>query len=220
MNSINTLTMNHCSELEHSLRGANALKLTTMEWKVDPAHSEVQFKVRHLMITNVTGYFRKFDLDVETETEDFSTVKKVRFTADVNSIDTNNGDRDKHLKSGDFFDTEKFPQIEFVSTQIKVDGDKAKLEGELTIRGITKTHTLDVELGGIADDPYGNHKAGFTVTGKISRKDFGLTWQAVTDAGKVVVGDEIKIYCDIQLVLQSKVANPSEAAAAKETRAL
>jgi polyisoprenoid-binding protein YceI len=174
-----------------------------MKWKVDPAHSEVQFRVKHLMITTVTGYFRKYNIEVETETEDFSTAKNVTFTSEIDSIDTNNEQRDTHLKSKDFFYGEKHPQIKFSGHKYEANGDSARLHGDLTIRDVTKPITLDVEFGGIVDDPYGQRKAGFTVTGKLSRKEFHLEWNAVTEAGKVVVGDEIKIHCEIQLVKSS-----------------
>lgn len=171
-------------------------------WKIDPAHSEVQFKVKHLMITTVTGYFKKFDLTVETESEDFSTSKKIEFTADIDSIDTNNAQRDQHLKSADFFDVATNSQIKFNGKKYEANGDQAKLHGDLTIRGVTKPITVNVEFGGIVTDPYGQKKAGFTVTGKISRKEFGLTWNAVTEAGQVVVSDEIRINSEIQLIRQ------------------
>ena len=173
-----------------------------IQWKLDPAHSEIQFKVKHLMITTVTGYFKRFDLNVETETEDFTTAKKIEFTADVNSIDTNNTQRDTHLKSADFFNAEEHAQLQFTGTKYEADGDEAKLHGNLTIRGITKPITVTVDFGGVVVDPYGQTKAGFTVSGKISRKEFGLTWNAVTEAGSVVVSDEIKIHAEVQLVKQ------------------
>jgi polyisoprenoid-binding protein YceI len=167
----------------------------TTKWKIDPAHSEIQFKVRHLMVTNVTGYFKKFDLTVETENDDFNT-------ADIDSIETNSEQRDAHLKSDDFFSAEKFPQLTFVSNDYKGTGDEAILNGDLTIRDVTKPIKLNVEYGGSVVDPYGQSKAGFTVTGKISRKEFGLTWGAVTEAGQVVVSDDIRILCEVQLVKQ------------------
>ena len=172
-------------------------------WKLDPVHSEVQFKVKHLMITTVTGYFKKFDLEVITETDDFTTASKVDFTADIDSIDTNNKQRDTHLKSADFFDAENHGQLKFVGKKYEANGDEGHLTGDLTIRGITKPHDVKVEFGGIVIDPYGQTKAGFTVSGKLSRKEFGLTWGAVTEAGQVVVSDEIKIHCEIQLVKQA-----------------
>ena len=171
-------------------------------WKLDPSHSEIQFKVRHLMITTVTGYFKKFDLAVETEGDDFTTASRIELQADIDSIDTNNLQRDTHLKSAEFFNAEEHGQLLFKGNKYVSEGDDAGLHGELTIRGITKPITVHVEFGGIVVDPYGQTKAGFTVSGKISRKDFGLTWSAVTEAGQVVVGDEIKLLCEIQLVKQ------------------
>lgn len=174
-----------------------------MKWKIDPAHSEIQFKVRHLMITTVTGYFKTFDLEVETESEDFTTAKQIRFTADINSIDTNNQQRDTHLKSADFFDAETYSQIQFVGKHYEVTADGGQLHGDLTIRDVTKPVSVQVEFGGIVVDPWGQTKAGFTVAGKISRKEFGLTWNAVTEAGQVVVSDDIKLQAEIQLVKQA-----------------
>lgn len=172
-------------------------------WKIDPTHSEVQFKVKHLMITTVTGYFQSFDLEVETEGDDFNTASRIEFTADINSINTNNEQRDTHLKSADFFNAEEHSQLKFVGKGYSSNGDEGTLQGDLTIRGTTKPITLKVEFGGIVVDPYGQTKAGFTVSGKISRKDFGLTWNAVTEAGAVVVSDDIKILAEIQLIKQA-----------------
>ena len=171
-------------------------------WRIDPAHSEIQFKVKHLMITTVTGYFRKFDGEVITETEDFNSTTTIKFTADINSIETNNLQRDTHLKSEDFFNAEKFNQILFIGTRYEALNDEATLFGNLTVRGITKSTKMNVVFGGIAVDPYGQHKAGFTVTGKISRKEFDLKWNAVTEAGSVVVSDEVKIHAEVQLIKQ------------------
>ncbi|MDB5252734.1 MAG: YceI family protein [Flaviaesturariibacter sp.] len=171
-------------------------------WKLDPTHSEVQFKVKHLMITTVTGYFKTFNLEVETESDDFTTASRIEFSADVDSIDTNNQQRDTHLKSADFFNAEEHGQILFRGSRYENSGDSAKLHGDLTIRGVSRPVTVNVDFGGIVVDPYGQTKAGFTVSGKISRKDFGLTWNAVTEAGQVVVSDEIKLNAEIQLVKQ------------------
>lgn len=179
--------------------------MANMKWTIDPTHSEVQFKVKHLMITTVTGYFKKFNLEVETGSEDFSTAKKIVFTAEIDSIDTNNEQRDTHLKSADFFHADEHGQLRFVGTKYEANGEEASLHGDLTIRGITRPVTLRVEFGGIVVDPYGQTKAGFTVNGKISRKDFGLTWNAVTEAGSVVVSDEIKIHAEVQLVKQAEL---------------
>ena len=172
-------------------------------WKIDPAHSEIQFKVKHLMITTVTGYFRTFNLEVETETDDFTTAKRIEFTADIDSVDTNNQQRDTHLKSSDFFNADEHGQLKFSGKTYEDHGDSAKLHGDLSIRGVTKPITLNVEFGGIVVDPYGQTKAGFTITGKVSRKEFGLTWNAVTEAGQVVVSDDIRLLCEIQLVKQA-----------------
>lgn len=172
-------------------------------WKLDPTHSEVSFKVKHLVITTVTGYFRSFDGTVETaDDSDFSTAK-VEFTIDTTSIDTNQTDRDGHLKSADFFDAESHPKITFTSTSLeKKSDDEFVLHGDLTVRGTTQPVKFDVEFGGTVTDPYGNFKAGFEVSGKISRKAFGLTWSAVTEAGAVVVSDEVKIQASVQFVKQ------------------
>ena len=173
------------------------------KWSIDPVHSEIQFKVKHLMITTVTGYFETFNLDVETEGDDFSTASNIIFTADIDSISTNNEQRDTHLKSADFFDAANHGQIRFEGKDYeKISGNEAKLHGDLTIRGTTKPVTVNVEFGGIVVDPYGQTKAGFTINSKIKRKEFGLTWDAVTEAGSVVVSDEIRILGEIQLVKQ------------------
>jgi polyisoprenoid-binding protein YceI len=181
--------------------------MATTKWKIDTAHSEIQFKVKHLMITTVTGHFKKFDLNADTDNDNFATAKKIVFTADINSIDTNNSQRDAHLRSADFFNAEQYGQLRFVGNKYEAHGDEAKLFGELTIKETTKPIVLNVEHGGIVTDPYGQTKAGFTVNGKISRKEFGLTWNAVTEAGQVVVGDEIKIHAEIQLVKQAELVN-------------
>jgi polyisoprenoid-binding protein YceI len=172
-------------------------------WKSDPMHSEIEFKVKHLMITTVTGYFESFTVEAETEDENFTSAKSVVFTADVNSISTHNEQRDTHLKSADFFDAANHGQIRFVGNRYEnVGGNDYKLHGDLTIRGTTKPVTVDVEFGGIVVDPYGQTKAGFSVQTKIRRKEFGLSWDAVTEAGSVVVSDEIRIIGEIQLVKQ------------------
>jgi polyisoprenoid-binding protein YceI len=173
------------------------------KWKIDPTHSEVQFKVKHLMITTVTGYFEKFDLEVETENDDFNTASRIEFTADIDSINTNNEQRDTHLKSADFFNSGEHAQLRFVGKKYESAGEEAQLHGDLTIRGTTKPITLNVEFGGTVVDPYGQTKAGFTVSGKISRKEYGLTWNAVTEAGAVVVSDDIRVHAEIQLVKQT-----------------
>ncbi|PPK99645.1 YceI family protein [Parapedobacter indicus] len=172
-------------------------------WKLDPTHSEVAFKVKHLVITTVTGYFRSFDGTVVTEDETDFTTGKVSFSIDTSSIDTNQSQRDEHLKSADFFNAAQYPQITFTSTSIEEKGSDAfLLHGNLTVGNVTKPIAFNVEFGGTVMDPYGNFKAGFEVSGKISRKEFGLTWSAVTEAGAVVVSDDVKIQASVQFVKQ------------------
>ena len=173
---------------------------TKTKWGIDPTHSEVQFKVKHLVIATVTGFFKKFNGSVESQNDDFNGAT-VNFNIEVGSIDTNQTDRDNHLKSPDFFAAEQHPNIEFKNGVLKkVSGNQYTLTGPLTIRGTTKTVTLDVEFGGTMADPWGNFKAGFEVNGKINRKDFGLNWSAVTEAGGVVVGDDVKLHINVELV--------------------
>jgi len=179
--------------------------MSLTKWSLDPTHSEVSFKIKHLMISTVTGQFKKIALEGETETDDFNSAKKIEFTADIDSIDTNNEQRDGHLKSADFFNAEVNPQILFSGKKYEVNGEEGTLTGDLTIAGVTQPVTLNVEFGGIVVDSYGQTKAGFTVTGKISRKDFGLTYNSGTETGGLLLGDDIKINAEIQLVKQ-KVA--------------
>lgn len=177
--------------------------MATRNWVIDPSHSEIQFKIKHLMITNVTGSFNIFNATVQTEDENFMSAK-ISFTADVNSIDTGNEQRDGHLQSPDFFDAANYPQIKFEATRFEnVDNDGSyEMYGDLTIRDVTKNVKLSVEFGGVVQDAYGNTKAGFTINGKINRKDFGLVWSAVTEAGGVVVSDEVKLIAEVQLIEQ------------------
>ena len=177
--------------------------MAAKNWVIDPTHSEIQFKIKHLMITNVTGSFNLFQASVETEGEDFNKAK-VSFSADIDSVSTGNEQRDGHLKSADFFDAATYPKLTFVATKFEtVDNDGSyELYGDLTIKEITKQVKLDVEFGGVVKDPYGNVKAGFSINGKINRKDFGLTWSAVTEAGGIVVSDDVRIACEIQLIEQ------------------
>ena len=172
-------------------------------YKIDAAHSEISFKVKHLMITNVTGSFTKFDATIESEAADFSDAK-ISFEADTNSITTNNEQRDAHLKSADFFAADKFPKLSFQSKSITKKGDDSyTLTGDLTIRDTTKTVELNVEYGGTITDPYGQVKSGFEIKGKINRKDFGLTWAAVTEAGGIVLSDEVKLNLAVQMIKQA-----------------
>ncbi|HEX6981713.1 MAG TPA: YceI family protein [Balneolaceae bacterium] len=169
-------------------------------WNIDPTHSEIQFKVKHLVISTVTGNFKSFSGKVETEGDDFENANAY-FEADIESIFTNNEDRDTHLKSEDFFHAEKHPKLTFESTSFEKTGDDTyKITGDLTIRDVTKEVELEAVHGGTVDDPYGNTKAGFEITGTINRKEFGLTWSAVTEAGNVVVADNIKLQLNLQVV--------------------
>ncbi|MDJ1472644.1 YceI family protein [Cytophagaceae bacterium DM2B3-1] len=172
-------------------------------WAIDPLHSEIQFRVKHLVISNVTGSFQKFEGKVEADKEDFSDAS-IAFSADIDSIFTGNEQRDGHLKSGDFFDAAQHPKLSFQSTSFKkVSGDEFALEGDLSIKGVTKPVKLEVEFGGTTKDLYGNTKAGFEIKGKISRKAFGLTWDAVTEAGGAVVSDEIRLILNVQVAKQA-----------------
>ncbi|SFU19674.1 Polyisoprenoid-binding protein YceI [Algoriphagus locisalis] len=175
--------------------------MSTTKWIIDPTHSEVSFKVKHLVISTVTGYFKKFEGFAETESEDFDGAT-VSFSADIDSIDTNQADRDNHLKSGDFFDAANHPKLTFTG-KISKSGEDYKLIGDLTMRDTTKQVELDVDLGGVAGDPYGQTKAGFEIEGKVNRKEFGLSWSAVTEAGSVVVSDQVKLILSVQLVKQA-----------------
>ena len=176
---------------------------TLTKWSIDPMHSEVQFKVKHLVISTVSGFFKSFEGSVETDGEDFDGAT-IDFSIDINSIDTNQSQRDEHLKSPEFFDAATYPHIKFKSTSFKkIDDDEYALKGDLTIKGVTKPVSLDVEFGGSTADFYGNTKAGFEITGKINRKEFGLTWDGVTEAGSVVVGEDIKLTINAQLTKQA-----------------
>ncbi len=171
-------------------------------WVIDPSHSEIHFKVKHMMVSTVTGAFQEFEGSLETENEDFENAQ-IHFSAQVDSINTNNQQRDQHLKSDDFFNAEEFPQLTFKSKSLsKTQDDWYELKGDLTIRNQTQEVSLEVEHHGTALDPYGQIKAGFEIRGKISRKAFGLTWNAVTEAGQVVVSDEVRLALNVQLIKQ------------------
>jgi polyisoprenoid-binding protein YceI len=177
--------------------------MSTTKWALDPTHSELQFKVKHLMISTVTGQFNQFNGSVETNETDFTTAK-VDFTAAINSISTNNEQRDAHLKNNDFFDAANHPQLTFKSEKLeKVSDDEYKLHGVLTMRGTSKPIILDAEFGGITKDPWGNTRAGFTVSGKINRQDFGVNFNAVTDTGGLLLGNEVKIIANVQFVKEA-----------------
>jgi polyisoprenoid-binding protein YceI len=177
--------------------------MSTTKWNLDPTHSEIGFKIKHLMITNVSGSFSKFTAEADTNGDDFTTAT-ISFSANIDSISTNNEQRDGHLKSADFFDAASYPTMHFISSKMeKISEEEYTLHGVLTIRDVTKPVTLAIDFGGIATDPYGNVKAGFSLHGKINRKDFGLTWNAPTETGGLLVSEEVKIHAEIQLVKQA-----------------
>ncbi len=172
-------------------------------WTIDNMHSSVTFKVRHLVISSVTGHFKTFEGSVESGKDDF-TDARINFSADISSIDTGVEQRDNHLKSPDFFDAASHPKLNFVSTVVEKKSDgEYKIKGDLTIRGITKPLVLDAEFGGIQNDMYGRTVAGFEMTGKIDRQQFGLHWSAVTEAGSIVAGNEVKIIIAAELIKQA-----------------
>jgi polyisoprenoid-binding protein YceI len=173
--------------------------MATTKWTLDPTHSELQFKVKHLMITTVTGSLKSFSAELTTEGDDF-TNSNISFSGEISSIDTGNTDRDNHLKSGDFFDADTHATMDFASTAVEKDGDDYTVKGDLTIKGQTKPVKLVAEFGGIATDPWGNTKAGFTLSGKINRSDFGLTWNAALETGGVMVSEEVRILGELQFV--------------------
>ncbi|WP_435578814.1 YceI family protein [Gilvibacter sp.] len=165
------------------------------KWNIDQAHSSVGFKVKHMMISTVKGQFDSYSAAVETADDNFSDAS-FEFAAEVASINTNNADRDAHLKSDDFFNAAGFPELKFTSKSF----DGSTLVGDLTIKETTKEISLDVDINGVAVDPYGQTKAGFEMSGKINRKDFGLSWSAVTEAGSVVVGETVTLVIDAQFI--------------------
>ncbi|MCO6162242.1 YceI family protein [Flavobacterium sp. NRK F7] len=174
--------------------------MATTKWTIDSTHSEIGFKVKHMMFTNVSGKFDSYEGVIETEENDFSTAK-VSFSAAINSINTSNVDRDNHLKSGDFFDAENFPNLTFKSSSFsKVNDHNYELTGTLTIKGTSKEVKLPVEFSGLMQDPWGNTKVGLNIEGKINRKDWGLNWNAALETGGVLVGEEVKLIIELQLV--------------------
>ena len=176
------------------------METTRTRWAIDPYHTEITFKVKHLVISTVTGKFEKFDGSVLTLGDDWNDAV-VEFSAETGSINTGVGDRDNHLKSADFFDTANHPKLTFRSGSfIKTGDDEFVMKGDMTIRGTTRPLELKVEFGGVTKDPYGNIKAGFEISGKLNRKEFGLHWNAITEAGGMVVADEIKLALNVELV--------------------
>lgn len=166
-------------------------------WKLDPAHSELTFKVKHMMISNVNGNFQTFDAEIETEDDTFKKAK-VKAKVQTDSVFTNNSDRDLHLKGADFFNVKVYPEMTFEANSLNQE-----ITGNLTLNGITKPINLDVDFGGINVDPYGQTKAGFSFGGKISRKDFGLIYNTTLETGGVMLGDEVKISGELQFIKQA-----------------
>ena len=169
-------------------------------WAVDTSHSTVGFTVRHMMVSKVRGRFQDFTADIVIGEDPLQS--RVDATVQMASVDTNDESRDNHLRTNDFFDIESFPTMTFRTTSVEPDGDDFKLNGDLTIRGVTKPVTFDLEVGGVGKDPWGNTKAGFSATTTINRKDFGIEWNAALETGGVIVGDKVTIELDIEAALQ------------------
>jgi polyisoprenoid-binding protein YceI len=180
--------------------------MATTKWILDPTHSELGFKIKHLMISNVSGSFKNFDVVVETDEEnDFSTAK-VALKADMSSINTNNEQRDAHLKGSDFFSVDLHPEMEFSSKEVEmIDDENFKLHGDLTLRGITHPVTLNVEYSKVTRDPWGGERAGFIVTGKINRSQWGVNFNSIMDTGGLGLGEEVRISSELQLVKQPEL---------------
>ncbi|MEP7110940.1 MAG: YceI family protein [Ferruginibacter sp.] len=170
------------------------------KWVIDNTHSELSFKIKHLMITNVSGTFKNFHVQAETDDEDFSTAQ-IKVTAEMASISTNNEQRDIHLLTGDFFEVEKYPELVFRSTKLEKTGEDAfYLFGDLTIKGVTKKVKLNLEYSGVVGDPWGGERAGFVVTGKINRSDWGVSFNGILETGGLMLSEEVRIIGEIQLV--------------------
>jgi polyisoprenoid-binding protein YceI len=174
-----------------------------VKWVIDPMHSELGFKIKHLMISHVSGTFGEYEANMETDNEDLSTAQ-IQATIKAASVSTNNKQRDHHLQNGDFFEVEKYPEISFQSTRVeKLDHEQFIVHGNLTLKGITKPVKLNVEYSGVTKDPWGGQRAGFTITGKIIRSEFGLSFNSVLETGGLALSDEVKIHSEIQLVKQA-----------------
>lgn len=172
-------------------------------WVIDGTHSSVDFTVKHMMFARVNGTFEKFDATISADLDDLTTAD-IAFTVDLSSVNTHNEDRDNHLRSADFFEVETYPELSFKSTSItKSDDDEYKVTGELSLHGVTRTETFEVEYLGSGKDPWGNEKAGFHVKGKVNRTDYGLKWNAMLETGGVLVGEDVKISLNIQAARQA-----------------
>lgn len=173
--------------------------MATTKWTIDSTHSEIGFKVKHMMFTNVSGKFDSYEATIITDEDNFENAS-IEFSADINSINSNNADRDNHLKSADFFDVENHPKLTFKATSFTKKGDDFELTGDLTLRGVTKPVKLEAEFSGLMKDPWGNTKAGLNISGKINRKDWGLNWNSALEAGGVLVGEEVRLNIELQLI--------------------
>ncbi|PWA04121.1 YceI family protein [Flavobacterium psychrotolerans] len=176
--------------------------MATTKWAIDPTHSEIGFKVKHMMFTNVSGKFEKYDATIATEGDNFENAS-IDFSANIDSINTNNADRDNHLKSADFFDAENHPKLIFKATSFtKKNDENYDLTGDLSLRGVTKSVKFPAEFSGLMKDPWGNTKAGLNIYGKINRKDWGLNWNSALETGGVLVSEEVRLNIELQLVKQ------------------
>jgi polyisoprenoid-binding protein YceI len=176
--------------------------MSVQKWSIDPTHSEIGFKVKHMMFTNVSGKFQNFNATIETQEDEFENAK-IQFSGDIDSITTGNSDRDSHLLSADFFDAEQYPKITFEATSFKKTGSSEfELIGNLSLHGVTKSIKLDTEFSGLMKDPRGNTKAGFALAGKINRKDWNLNWNSALETGGVLVGEEVRLNIELQFIKQ------------------
>jgi polyisoprenoid-binding protein YceI len=181
--------------------------MDTIKWTLDAAHSEIQFKVKHLMISTVTGQFNKFEGSVESEGNNFSTAKAF-VSIDVNSISTNNEQRDQHLRTNDFFDAENFPKLTFESVKIVPgDNENYKIHGALTMRGVSKDIAFEAEVSEVIKDPWGNERIGISANGKLNRKDFGVSFGMLTETGGIALGDEVKFLINTEFVRQAQITS-------------
>ena len=176
--------------------------MSTTKWVIDPTHSEIGFKVKHMMFTNVSGKFSKFNATIESEDNDFENAK-IEFTGVIDSVTTGNTDRDTHLLSPDFFDAAQFPEIKFSATSFtKINEGEYVLVGDLTLHGVTKSVKLAAEYGGLMKDPWGNTKMALALEGKINRKDWGLNWNSALETGGVLVSEEVRLNIELQFLQQ------------------
>lgn len=176
--------------------------MATTKWAIDPTHSEIGFKVKHMMFTTISGKFDQYDATISSEKDSFENAS-MDFSADINSINTNNADRDAHLKSADFFDAAAHPKLSFKAASFtKIDDENYELTGDLSIRGVTKFVTFPAEFSGLMKDPWGNTKAGLNIFGKINRKDWGLNWNSALETGGVLVSEEVRLNIELQLIQQ------------------